>query len=531
MILGSLDSSRRAARFDYKNVMIGDRLTSKLVESENIYLYLFELLNINFIYRSIYNKIIYFVSLLTFKRYLKLTIIIIIINLIFIFIYYCLMYVHLFNKFLERLFIFPSCNYKYPSLGGDPIVPYDCEWGPNKEARVNEIASTITSDFLILFRKNFHFPNDVVTIVPKRSDRASLPPPGYLTVSETHLRAGLRFPPPAELIEILQWCGVNLSQFSFRAMSVTVGLIALFRDRGATLTPEHLSRMGRFTSDTHGRVTFRSKWLDLRTRDPSKNWANAFFFVKIDWGLLEKWGKMKDLPSPLHVEEEDIMRILKVPDIEHLLFEVRHMSRYIEEEFLFKVGMLFHAGRSDAKMLKPTSKVLEPLAPTSKVASKRSARGEDQQVLKKKRLEEARATITQLLKDQKASKEKIASLEAKDKRSRTLIAEKEAALSGSEPSKVIEDFKKSIAFKTIIQDHVQEARDHIYDIECIEDGFIWGFLKGVRLMQRKTGVQVEGVTPSHASDDFPSGSNGDEIESELQKAFDLDVDDETANIE
>ncbi|KAH0464922.1 hypothetical protein IEQ34_005025 [Dendrobium chrysotoxum] len=92
--------------------------------------------------------------------------------------------------------------------------------------------------------------------------------------------------------------------------------------------------------------------------------------MKNDWGLLEKWGKMKDLPSPLHIEEEDIMRILKVPDIEHLLFEVRHMSRYIEEEFLFKVGQSFHAGRSDAKMLKLTSKVPEPPIPTSKVASK-----------------------------------------------------------------------------------------------------------------------------------------------------------------
>ncbi|KAH0458856.1 hypothetical protein IEQ34_011670 [Dendrobium chrysotoxum] len=342
------------------------------------------------------------------------------------------------------------------TIRGDPIAPYDCEWGPNKEARVNETASTVTSDFLILFRKNFYFSNDVVMIVPKRSDRASLPPPGYLTISETNLRAGLRFPPPAELIEILRWSGVNLSQFSFRAMSVTVGFIALFRDRGATLTPKHISQMCRFTSDTHGR-----------------NWANAFFFVKNDWGLLEKWEKLKDLPAPLYVQEEDIMRILKVPDIEHLLFEVCHMSRYIEEEFLFK-----------------------------------------------------------------ASKEKIALLEARDKRSHTLIAEKEAALSGSEPSKIIEDFKKFIAFKTIIQDHIQEARDHIYDIEvkaleqqCIEDGFIRGFLKGVRLMQRKTRVQVEGVTPSQASDDFPSGSNGDEIESELQKAFDLDVDDETINIE
>ncbi|KAH0433412.1 hypothetical protein IEQ34_014916 [Dendrobium chrysotoxum] len=359
---------------------------------------------------------------------------------------------------------------KNPAIRGDPIASYDCEWGPNKETRVNETASTVTSDFLILFLKNFHFPNDVVTIVPKRSDRARLPPPGYLTVSETNLRAGLRFPPSTELIKILRRCGVNISQFSFKVMSVTVGLIVLFRDRGATMKPEHLSRMGQFISDTHGRVTFRSKWLDLYTHDPLKNWANAFFFMKNDWVLLEKWGKMNDLSSPLHVEEEDIMRILKVPDIEHLLFEVRHMSRYIEEEFLFK--------------------------------------------------------------DQKASKEKIASLEAKDKRSQTLIAKKEAALSGSEPSKLSRPssritFRRLKTISMIFYDIEMKALEQQY----IEDEFIRGFLKGVRLMQRKTGVQVEGVTPSQASDDFPSGSDGDEIESELQKAFDLDVDDETVNIE
>ncbi|KAH0455696.1 hypothetical protein IEQ34_015728 [Dendrobium chrysotoxum] len=96
----------------------------------------------------------------------------------------------------------------------------------------------------MLLHKNFHIPNYVVTTVPKRSDWASLPPPGYLTVSGASLRAGLRFPPSAELVEILRRCGVCLSQFSYRAMSVTVGLIALFRDRGAVLTPEHLSRMG-----------------------------------------------------------------------------------------------------------------------------------------------------------------------------------------------------------------------------------------------------------------------------------------------
>ncbi|KAH0453065.1 hypothetical protein IEQ34_017389 [Dendrobium chrysotoxum] len=114
----------------------------------------------------------------------------------------------------------------------------------------------------------------------------------------------------------------------------------------------------------------------------------------------------------------------------------------------------------------------------------------------------------------------------------------EAALTGFESSRVIEDFKKSITFKIIIQDHVQEARDHIYEVEvkaleqqCLDEGFIRGFLKGVHLVQRKAGVEVEGLTPSHASDDFPLDSDGYEVESELQKAFTLEVYDEIVDIE
>ncbi|KAH0450075.1 hypothetical protein IEQ34_020767 [Dendrobium chrysotoxum] len=153
-------------------------------------------------------------------------------------------------------------------------------------------------------------------------------------------------------------------------------------------------------------------------------------------------------------------------------------------------------------------------------------------------LERAQAMITQLREDQRVSVEKVAVLEAENKRSQTLITEKEAALTGFESSRVIKDFKKLIAFKIIFQNHVQEARDHIYEVEvkaleqqCLDEGFIRGFLKGVRLVQRKTGVEVEGLTPNQASDDFPLDSNGDEIESELQKAFSLEVDDEIVDIE
>ncbi|KAH0453335.1 hypothetical protein IEQ34_017659 [Dendrobium chrysotoxum] len=104
----------------------------------------------------------------------------------------------------------------------------------------------------------------------------------------------------------------------------------------------------------------------MYTRDPSKSWANTFFF-----GLIKKWGKIKDIPAPLHVGEEDIIRILKVPDIEHLLYEVRYLNKYIEEEFLFIVELSFHVGRSDSRMLKMSSKIHKPPSPAAKVAPKR----------------------------------------------------------------------------------------------------------------------------------------------------------------
>ncbi|KAH0461748.1 hypothetical protein IEQ34_009323 [Dendrobium chrysotoxum] len=280
---------------------------------------------------------------------------------------------------------------------------------------------------------------------------------------------------------------------------------------------------------------------------------------------------MRDLPAPLHVGEEDIMRLLKVPDVEHLLYKVRYLNKYIEEEFMFKVGLSFHPGRSDARMLKPTFKVPESPAPVPKAASKRQLsrcteleaeltralnewnvkfvkikylQGEykrkyGQETREAKvDLERAQAMIIQLREDQRASGEKVAVLEAENKRYQTHIAEKEAALTSFESLRVIEDFKKSIAFNIIIQDHVQEAHDHIYEIEvkaleqqCLDDGFIRGFLKGVHLIQQKIGVEVEEMTHSQASDDFPPGSDGDEIESEQQKVFALEADDEVVDIE
>ncbi|KAH0465769.1 hypothetical protein IEQ34_005872 [Dendrobium chrysotoxum] len=369
-----------------------------------------------------------------------------------------------------------------------------------KAPKADDVISTVTEDSFISFRKKFHFPNDLVMKVPARTDRACFPPPGYVTVYEFSLRAGLRFPPSSELIDILTLCGVCLSQFSYRAMSIVMGLIVLFRDRGVVLSSECLSRMGRLFSDAQGRISFRSKWLDIRTRDPSKGWISNFFYVQNDWGLHEKWGKLKELPVPLHIGAEDLLRILKLPDLDALHYEVRYLSRYVDEEYLFKVGLSTQAGRSHAQMLKKSARVPE--------------------------------VVPQKNHSKRPGSEEV--LEAENERLQSVLSEKEAQ---QLPSAVIEEFKKSYAFKIIIEDHIQEARSHIYDVEvkaleaeCAEDGFIRGFMKGVRTVHRKTGAEIEGLTPSQASSDASSDSGGEELESELQRAFALEEDEDDVEI-
>ncbi|KAH0459192.1 hypothetical protein IEQ34_012006 [Dendrobium chrysotoxum] len=242
-----------------------------------------------------------------------------------------------------------------------------------------------------------------------------------------------------------------------------------------------------------------------------------FFYVQNDWGLQEKWGKLKELPVPLHIGAEDLLRILKLPALDALHYEVRYLSRYVDDEYLFKVGLSTQAGRSHAQMLKKSARVPEVVP--QKNHSKRPGSEEE--------LVEAQATIKQQEKAQQV-------LEAENERLQSVLSEKEAQ---QLPSAVIEEFKKSYAFKIIIEDHIQEARSHIYDVEvkaleaeCAEDGFIRGFMKGVRIVHRKTGVEIEGLTPSQASGDASSDSGGEELESELQRAFALEEDEDDVEI-
>ncbi|KAH0452842.1 hypothetical protein IEQ34_017166 [Dendrobium chrysotoxum] len=131
------------------------------------------------------------------------------------------------------------------------------------------------------------------------------------------------------------------------AMSIIMGLIVLFRDHGV---------------------------------------ISDFFYVQNDWKLQEKWGKLKELPVPLHIGAEDLLKILKLPDLDALHYEVCYLSRYIDEEYLFKMGLSTQAGRSHAQILKRSVKVSEVIP--QKNHSKQPGSDGDLQAPKKKKADE-----------------------------------------------------------------------------------------------------------------------------------------------
>ncbi|KAL0905888.1 hypothetical protein M5K25_024334 [Dendrobium thyrsiflorum] len=171
---------------------------------------------------------------------------------------------------------------------------------------------------------------------------------GFLTVYEFSLRAGLRFPPSSELIDILQICGVSLSQLSYRDMSIIMEITEQCCLQNAFLGWVILSVIRRVVS-----LSDLSGWIFIL-------------------GIHQKagLGKLKDLPIPLHIGEEDLLKMLSLPDFENHHYEVLYLSRYADEEYLFKVGLSIQAGRSHARMLKKSVKVPEVAIQPSKAPPK-----------------------------------------------------------------------------------------------------------------------------------------------------------------
>ncbi|KAH0467337.1 hypothetical protein IEQ34_004575 [Dendrobium chrysotoxum] len=201
---------------------------------------------------------------------------------------------------------------------------------------IEDVASSITSYGLIVIHKKFDLPTDFVMTVPKKIDQARDPPSEFITLYEKMLHVGLRFPPDPKLLEIL-W-----------TVTIIVGLTIFYSECGVRLTIDHLSKMCKLTSDFQGRVLCRGK--------------------KSDWGLPKKWGSLQD--------------------------ELRHISQYVLEEKIFKVGLSIQAGRSDAVHLKNSNKVHEANPNALKSSSNNPSGRQREKVhspIKKRRVNDALA--------------------------------------------------------------------------------------------------------------------------------------------
>ncbi|KAH0448404.1 hypothetical protein IEQ34_022204 [Dendrobium chrysotoxum] len=358
---------------------------------------------------------------------------------------------------------------------------------------IDDVTSTITSDGLAVIHKKFYIPNEVLIITPKISNRVYAPLPGFITIYEMTLHVGLWFPPAPELLEIFKACGISLPQFLYIAIIIMVGLTVFFRERGAILTIKYLSKMCKFMTDIHGRVSCQNnkKWLDFLTHDPSKNWSNSFFFVKNEW--------------------------------ENLQHELHYISECVTEECLFKVGLSIQVGRSHAIQLKNFKKSPEVKSNILKRSASHSSKG--QKIIYPSSLKKRKANYKVIMpRDGSRCKEVVRPLTIDTV---SLDLDREARSSKIHiPEDVLKHFCiwRHYAIE-IIQHLTQEAYEKLFDVEVkdlkrqsLEEG-TRGFLKEVRLVHHKTGVIIEGLIPSQASKDSPTNSGDDGIKSELKKNF------------
>ncbi|KAH0457207.1 hypothetical protein IEQ34_015114 [Dendrobium chrysotoxum] len=261
--------------------------------------------------------------------------------------------------------------------------------------RSDNVASTITSDSLVVIRKKFHVPNDVLIIAPKRIDRAHAPSQGFIAVYEMTLRAGLRFPPAPELLDIFKACGIALPQFLCRAITIIVGLIT---------------------------------------------------------------------------------------------------------------------ERSNATQLKKSERVHETTSTVLKHSASHPSEGQRVTNFSSQKKRKTNYKVI-LLRDDGGSKE-AASLPIIN-----LVSLDSDIEARSSRIHIPEDALKHICIER------RHANDIDLERQSLEEGFTRGFLKDVWLIHRKTGVDIEGLTPSQASEDSSPNSGDEDIESELKKVFFNDDDD------
>ncbi|KAH0458426.1 hypothetical protein IEQ34_013741 [Dendrobium chrysotoxum] len=422
------------------------------------------------------------------------------------------------NRPLDMLDVVPSTHEVVEPVRAPRTMEVD---ESRRSTLIDDVSSSITLDGLIIICKKFHLPDDLVMVVPKKTDQAQDPPNGFFTIYEMTLRAGLRFPLAPELLEIFRACGVPLAQFLCRTVKIIVGLTSLqeeLRHISQYVLEEKLFKIGLSiqAGSSHGVQLKKSK--KRRVNDAV--------------GLPSDGEVCREVIHPLNIDitalnSDREVRPLKVPIPEEVLKHICVGRQRAKEVMIQKIDVESQFDTMldewNAEFVKIKYLQREYKRKLDKKIKETSAL---ESQLAKCRAEMETISTTLSLQNREASRSRTELIEARtetNQKNEDHLLEKEAAILDADARteaislEAVEKFKKSSAHRREIQNYVQEAYNKLFDAEardlkrrCLEEDF------------RKAGVTIEGLSPSQASEDSSPDLDDEDVESELRKDFSSD---------
>ncbi|KAL3533159.1 hypothetical protein ACH5RR_006680 [Cinchona calisaya] len=127
------------------------------------------------------------------------------------------------NPFDEALLAAVPLNFPLDPLFSEP--PQNDH--PNFQTQ--NISNCLDPEDIKILRDRCRFLKNVHIRLPTAEDRAHLPPPGYLTVYQEQLEAGLRLPIAHLLVNLSNHWDISISQLTPNALQVIAGFTFLCR--------------------------------------------------------------------------------------------------------------------------------------------------------------------------------------------------------------------------------------------------------------------------------------------------------------
>ncbi|KAK8967059.1 hypothetical protein KSP40_PGU000759 [Platanthera guangdongensis] len=208
------------------------------------------------------------------------------------------------------------------------------------------LRSSLTDDQVAIWRR-FGLLPDLEVKIPRVEERVQNPPHGWLTICETTLRSGFRFPPCKKVIEILKFCGVLISQFTPLGVVHLMGLVVFFREHGGKLSLDCFRGWCDIRSDGGERaeIHINKSWLDFETRTDLHHENTLFGYVKNSWGLPELWNTLPDCCRRQKGKEREFFPVLGFSEARELANQLFNISSFVEEKHLLWCGISSNSRR------------------------------------------------------------------------------------------------------------------------------------------------------------------------------------------